>query len=84
MPTIYSNYSEITKTQEEIMLIVQSWVKREKTPTPHKEIMSKMIEKEFKPVTIADNLSDLVRRGFLRRTVRSSRMYMSYVQLRSV
>ena len=84
--TLYSNFSEITITQEDIMHIVQNWVHTQKTPTPYSEIIKQMVDNGATKITVVVALGKLVGLGYLRKTnVGANQINKSfYIQLRSI
>jgi predicted transcriptional regulator len=74
--TLYSNYTDITTTQEEIMKIVQDWVHTQKTPIPHKEVIEKMESNGAKKITVCVALAKLVSKGYIRQAVHNKSFYV--------
>lgn len=81
-PASFSN-RDITPLQEIIMRCIDSWVRIEKTPVPQKEIIIKMKKAGKRPFTVANALSGLLKKGYIRRAYTGTRM-TQYVQLRGL
>lgn len=76
--------SDITRLQTDIMQFVDVWVHTEKTPVPSRMIFVEMKKTGIVDETFYEAMKSLVRKGYLRRTVRSGRQNISYIQLRRV
>ena len=82
---LFLNFSEVSNLQTNIMRYVDIWIKKEKVTIPQKVIVIKMEQEGVKACTTLNALTVLVRKGYLRKTGRSSRHNgTSYTQLRSV
>lgn len=81
--TIYSDLSEITKLQFDIMKFIGAWAREKKVPIPQRVVILKMESMEVGQPTTLNALHGLLLKGYLRRAVIiSNKTY--YVQLRSV
>lgn len=77
------NPRNVTDLQYKIMLFVDFWVRKEKTPVPHREILSKMFIENLTPEqTTFKSIASLVKKGYLRKS--GSNRKRVYVQLRRV
>jgi len=89
---VYSNLSEITKLQIDIMTFVNSWAREKKTPIPQKEIIENMIMTSVGQPTTLNALTGLLQKGYLRKATMTQCPYCSsslsnrtfYVGLRTV
>ena len=81
--TTYSNLYEINELQTKIMRFVGEWVRKEKTPVPHKEILEGMEKAGVKTYTTVNAIGVLLQKGYLRRAVIVSNKSF-YVMLRKV
>ena len=80
---MYINVSEVNKLQTDIMIFIQDWVKNQKTPVPHKQILINMkICGTGFPSTV-NAINSLITKGYIRRAVMiSNKTY--YVQIRRI
>jgi DNA-binding transcriptional regulator PaaX len=79
--TVYRDFSEVNKLQTDIMIVVDTWVRTEKTPIPQKEIIQAMKDAGIKDFTVINAINALLRKGYIRRAYTiSNKTY--YVQLR--
>ena len=85
-PTRYVAFEEINELQKTIMVFVDGWVRREKTPVPHKEILVEMGKQGVSAPTIVNALNALLYKGYIRRGVVGTGPLnrTCYVQLRNV
>jgi len=83
MPNVYVDLIPINKVQTNIMLFVDGWVRKIKTPVPQHKIIIDMQEKGTKHFTTVNALNSLVRKGFLRKSCIMGNK-TSYVQIRRV
>jgi Fe2+ or Zn2+ uptake regulation protein len=72
---------EINELQTNIMHFVDRWVKKEKTPVPHSEIIKTMKGEGVKDFTTYNALQSLMKKGYLRKAIITSNKTF-YVQLR--
>ncbi|MBI4009136.1 hypothetical protein HY357_02795 [Candidatus Roizmanbacteria bacterium] len=79
----YFKTTDINPLQENIMRFIDTWIRTEKTLVPQREIIAKMEEEGRKSFTVANALTGLLRKGYIRRA-NTSRKVTLYVQLRSV
>ena len=83
MKTTYVGYDPINELQTKIMCFVDEWVREEKTPVPHKEILNGMEKAGVKTFTTVNALQVLLKKGYLRRAeIISNKSF--YVMLRKV
>ncbi len=81
--TAYVDFHDISELQTNIMRVVDKWVHEEKTPIPHKEIITTMKSQGIKTFTTISALNVLLIKGYLRRAhIISNKTF--YVQLRTV
>ena len=74
---------DINKLQYNIMLFVEEWAHKEKTPIPRQEIVKGMGKKGVKSFTAINAINSLLKKGYIRRAiVISNKTY--YVMLRSI
>ena len=66
------------------MDFVESWINKNKTPVPYKNIMEKMLKKGKNKLTIKLALKALKQKGFIREAVTVGTNRKFYVQLRRV
>ena len=83
MSTVYKDYYEITELQYRVMKVVDDWVRTEKTPTPHAEIIKRMKKQGVKDFNTANAITALLLKGYIRRAVVTSNKSF-YVMLRKV
>lgn len=69
--------------QRNIMLFIDDYSHREKTPIPRKQVIKGMEEQGAKSYTVIKSLQVLIKDGYLRRSCISSNT-TSYVQIRRV
>lgn len=81
--TSYTNLKEINELQENIMIFVDVWVHKEKTPVPLKEIIENMTQQGVKNFTTIKAINVLLKKGYIRRAFTISNK-SSFVQLRRV
>ena len=81
--SMYINLDEVNKLQMDIMNIIQDWVKNQKTPVPHKQILIIMKDQGVGNPTTVNALNSLLKKGYIRRSVMISNK-TSYVQIRRV
>jgi reverse gyrase len=79
--TMYINLSEVNELQTDIMNLIQDWVKNQRTPVPHKQILILMKEKGVGNPSTVNALQSLLHKGYIRRAVMISNKTF-YVQLR--
>lgn len=79
--TMYVNLSEVNELQTQIMNLIQDWVKNQKTPVPHKQILILMKEQGVGFPTTVNALNSLLHKGYIRRAVMISNKTF-YVQLK--
>ena len=81
--TSYIDLLDISRLQTQIMVFVQDWVRKEKTPVPLKNIVSGMETAGTKTFTTVKAIKVLLRKGYIRRAFTiSNKTY--FVQLRTV
>jgi hypothetical protein len=80
---MYINLDEVNKLQMDIMNIIQDWVKNQKTPVPHKQILIIMKDQGVGNPPTVNALNSLLKKGYIRRSVMISNK-TSYVQIRRV
>ncbi len=81
--TVYTNLTEINKLQENIMVFVEEWVRKENTPVPRKKIIEHMGKEGIKYFTVRNALKSLLGKKYIRRAqVISNQTF--YVQLRKI
>ena len=83
MQTVYFNTRDISPLQETIMRFVDSWVRSENTPVPQRKIITNMEMIGEKSFTVANALSGLLKKGYIRRAYTGRKITM-YVQLRGI
>lgn len=74
---------DVNQLQTDIMLFVDVWVHKEKTPVPLKEIIAEMKRQGIKEFTTIDAIKALVHKKYLRKAIMISKSSF-YVQLRRV
>ena len=80
---MYISLSEISNTQTIVMTFIQEWIKNQKTPVPHKQILINMKANGIGNPTIVLALQTLLKKGYIRRAVMiSNKTY--YVQIRRI
>ena len=74
---------DLNTLQKEVMLFVDKWVRKEKTPVPRTEIVSMMNSKGIKSYTTLNVINTLMRKGYIRKAARmGNKSY--YIQLRRI
>lgn len=81
--TDYVNFSDINDLQRRIMIVVNDWAHKEKTPIPLKEIMKSMDDQGVKDFTTIKAIQVLLKKGYIRRAVIISNK-RSFVMLRGL
>lgn len=86
MPEIqYKTIDGVNELQTNIMVFVDFWVHKQKTPVPQSEIIIEMKSKGVADYTTINALSILLRKGFLRKAIMiTERNKTRYIQLRTV
>jgi hypothetical protein len=80
---MYINLDEVNKLQTEIMNLIDEWVRTQKTPVPHKQILKSMKEQGIGFPTTVNALNSLLHKGYIRRAVMISNKTF-YVQIRRI
>jgi len=83
MPTIYTDFCNISELQYKIMSLIDIWVHEKKIPTPRSEIIKSMQIQGVNMPTVRSSLYSLIRKGYIREAVTVSNK-TSYVQLRRI
>lgn len=83
MRIININVRGINKLQHDIMEFVDNWARVIKTPVPHAEILKVMKERGIKHDTITNAIRALLKKGYIRRAVKSSYKTF-YIQLKGI
>jgi len=74
---------DINAMQLDVMRVIDTWVRTEKTPVPRRHVVKTMKDKGVREVTTKATLRVLLNRGYIRKgVVMSSRTV--YVQLRGI
>jgi len=66
-----------------VLIIVDKWVREEKTPVSRPYIINKMVDNKIKDFTTIYTLNALIKKGYIRRSCVSSNK-TQYVQLRTI
>lgn len=80
---VQSDFVDINRLQEDIMVYIQHWVRTEKTPVPQKEVIANMITAGTKNFTTVNALNSLLKKGYIRRAYTMSNKTL-YVQIRTI
>ncbi len=81
---INKGYGDINQLQLDIMKVVDGWVRKKKTPVPHKYIMAEISNtKHIGDTTIKSAIRVLVQKGYMRKAIVTSNKTF-YVQLRGI
>lgn len=75
--------SDINELQSRIVLVIDGWVRTNKTPVPKKYLIKEMKNNGVKEVTTKAAINVLLRRGYIRKAVTLTTQ-VSYVQLRTI
>ena len=81
--TKYSPFEEINELQKDIMIFIDQWVRKEKTPVPRKAIMTEMKLRKVPAITAEWAVNALLRKGYIRRAYSGTNKTF-YVQLRNI
>jgi len=73
----------LSNIQRQVLIIVDKWVREEKTPVPRPYIINKMVDNKIKDFTTIYTLNALIKKGYIRRSCVSSNK-TQYVQLRTI
>lgn len=81
--TTWSDLFELTELQTKVMHFIQEWVKEEKTPVPHSEILKAMKVKGVNDPSTYNALQKLLKENYIRKAIIvSNKTY--YVLLRRI
>lgn len=81
--TKWNDFFGVTELQTKIMHFVQDWVRSQKTPVPHAEILTYMEKEGTTRSTTKSAVLSLVKNNYLRRAIiTSNKTY--YVMLKTV
>ncbi len=75
---------ELSVFQKYVMEFVDYWVRAEKTPVPLREIKKHMLTQGVKGYSSVDAVNALLKKGYIRRAVGTSKNRSAYVQLRRI
>jgi hypothetical protein len=68
-----------------VLIIVDKWVKSQKTPVPRSHILTEMGNGGIKKYTAIFSINSVVDKGYIRRAITSlNRSHTYYVQLRTI
>jgi len=73
----------LSNIQRQVLIIVDKWVREEKTPVSRPYIINKMVDNKIKDFTTIYTLNALIKKGYIRRSCVSSNK-TQYVQLRTI
>lgn len=83
MQTVYIPLIELNTLQTDIMIFIEYWVHKERTPIPRGEIVKNMKKKGIKDFTTKNAIKSLLTKGYIRRAIITSNKTF-YVQCRSL
>lgn len=83
MSSVYSGYYEVNKLETSIMVFIDEWAHKEKTPISQRQVLEHMKSEGIPDPTTIAALHSLLHKKFIRRAIMTSNKTF-YVMLRRV